>query len=218
MFIALCNICFLTFILIEKPHVPGPGRTLAFLASFAITFTMMLGLVLKAFEDAQAYSGFLAFLLIAVNCTVALYTLKLVAMSLCGHRCARKKGDKTVVVPSNTIAQRVKHFLAEMEKEDLRFMISEEQIVDFLKMSQKERDAYAARGERQQASMTVLNILEKQMTTIESQERQTGKTSKVLRLLSNSGGKHNVEELKTIRKEYGAQSEEYKNALTTLEK
>jgi hypothetical protein len=34
----------------------------------------------------------------------------------------------------------------------------------------------------------------------------------------NPGGKHNVEELKTIRKEYGAQSEEYKNALTTLEK
>ena len=54
--------------------------------------------------------------------------------------------------------------------------------------------------------------------SIESQERQTGKTSKVLRLLSNSGGKYNVEELKTIRKEYGAQSEEYKNALTTLEK
>ena len=56
------------------------------------------------------------------------------------------------------------------------------------------------------------------MTSIESQERQTGKTSKVLRLLSNSGGKHNVDELKTIRKEYGAQSKEYKNALTTLEK
>ena len=66
--------------------------------------------------------------------------------------------------------------------------------------------------------MTAFNILEKQMTTIESQERQTGKTSKVLRLLSNSGGKHHVEELKNIRKEYGAQSKEYKNALTTLEK
>ena len=89
-FIALCNICFLTFILVEKPHVPGPGRTLAFLASFAITFTMMLGLVLKTVEDAQAYSGFLAFLLIAVNCTVALYTLKSVVMSLSGHRCASK--------------------------------------------------------------------------------------------------------------------------------
>ena len=138
-------------------------------------------------------------------------------MSLCGHRCARKKADKTVVVPSDTIAQRVKHFLAEMEKEDLIFL-SEEQILYFLKMSQKERDAYAARGERQQAFMTAFNILEKQMTTIESQERQTGKTSKVLRLLSNSGGKHNVEELKNIRKEYGAQSKEYKNALTTLEK
>ena len=30
--------------------------------------------------------------------------------------------------------------------------------------------------------------------------------------------KHHVEELKNIRKEYGAQSKEYKNALTTLEK
>eukprot|EP00944_MAST-04C_sp_MAST-4C-sp1_P003556 g3556.t1 len=216
-FIALCNICFLTFLTIEKPHVPGAGRTLAFLASFAITFTMMLGLVLKTVEDAQAYSGFLAFLLISVNCTVALYTLKLIVMSLCGHRCARKKVDKTVVMPSNTIAHRVKHFLAEMEKEDLIFL-SEEQILHFLKMSQKERDAYAARGERQQAFMTAFNILEKQMTSIESQERQTGKTSKVLRLLSNSGGKHNVDELKNIRKEYGAQSKEYKNALNTLDK
>ena len=50
---------------------------------------------------------------------------------------------------------------------------------------------------------------------IESQERETGKTSKVLRLLSK---KQKVEQLKTIRKEYGAQSKEYKNALTTLEK
>ena len=138
-------------------------------------------------------------------------------MSLCGHRCARKKGDKTVVVPSDSIAQRVKHFLAEMEKEDLRFL-SKEQIVDFLKMSQKERDAYAARGKHQRVAMTHYAAIENKMTTIESQERETGKTSKVLRLLSNSGGKYNVEELKTIRKEYGAQSEEYKNALTTLEK
>merc|ERR1712196_768365 len=216
-FIALCNICFLTFLMLEKPHVPGAGRTLAFLASFAITFTMMLGLVLKAFEDAQAYSGFLAFLLIAVNCTVALYTLKLIVMSLCGHRCARKKTDKTVVVPSDTIAQRVKHFLAEMEKEDLIFL-TEEQILYFLKMSQSERDAYAARGEVQKAIMTAFVTIVNKMTSIESQERNTGKTSKVLRLLSNSGGKHNVEELKNIRKEYGAQSNEYKNALTTLDK
>ena len=86
-----------------------------------------------------------------------------------------------------TIAHRVKHFLAEMEKEDLRFL-PEELIVDFLKMSQKERDAYAARGERQQAAMGYFLSIEKDMTSIESQERQTGKTSKALRLLSNSGG------------------------------
>merc|ERR1711907_460668 len=160
---------------------------LAFLASFAITFTMMLGLVLKTVEDAQAYSGFLAFLLISVNCTVALYTLKLIVMSLCGHRCARKKADKTVVVPSNTVAHRVKHFLAEMEKEDLIFL-SEEQILYFLKMSQKERGAYAARGEHQRVAMAHYAAIENKMTSIESQERNTGKTSKVLRLLSNSGG------------------------------
>eukprot|EP00943_MAST-04B_sp_MAST-4B-sp1_P009805 g9805.t1 len=112
---------------------------------------------------------------------------------------------------------RVKHFLAEMEKEDLRFL-SKEQIVDFLKMFQKERDAYAARGEMQKAIMAAFVTIENKMTTIESQERNTGKTSKVLRLLSSSGKKQKVEQLKTIRKEYGAQSEEYKNALTTLEK
>ena len=58
--------------------------------------------------------------------------------------------------------------------------------------------------------------IEKKMTEIESKERETGKTNKVLRLLSSSG--EIVEELKTIRKEYGAHSEEYKNAVTTLEK
>ena len=104
-----------------------------------------------------------------------------------------------------------------MEKEDLRFL-PKELIVDFLKMSQVEGNAYAARGERQQAAMGYFLSIEKDMTSMESQERQTGKTSKVLRLLSNSGGKHNVDELKNIRKEYGAQSKEYKNALTTLDK
>merc|ERR1712146_280829 len=206
------------FILIEKPHAPGPGRNLAFLSSFAVTFTMMIGLVLNAYDDAQTYSGLLAFLLIAVDCTVALYTLKLIVMSLCGHRCARKKADKTVVVPSNTVAQRVKHFLAEMEKEDLFYMMSEEQICSFLKMSQSERDAYAARGEVQKSVISHFCLIENKMTSIESQERNTGKTSKVLRLLSSSGEKHNVEELKTIRKQHGAQSKQYKNALTTLEK
>ena len=104
-----------------------------------------------------------------------------------------------------------------MEKEDLIFL-PEEQILYFLKMSQKERDAYAARGERQQAAMGHYAVVEKDMKKIESQERNTGKTRKVLRLLSNSGEKQTVEQLKTIRKEYGAQSKEYKNALTTLEK
>ena len=70
----------------------------------------------------------------------------------------------------------------------------------------------------QKAIMAAFVTIENKMTSIESQERQTGKTSKVLRLLSNSGGKHNVDELKKIRKEYGAQSKEYKNALTTLDK
>ena len=56
----------------------------------------------------------------------------------------------------------------------------------------------------------------KKMTENESNEHYTGKANKVLRFLSSSGEK--VEELKTIRKEYGAQSEEYKNAVTTLEK
>ena len=95
-FIALCNICFFAFLTIEKPHKPGGGRTLAFLSSFAITFTMLLGLVLKTVEDAQAYSGFLALLLIVVNCSVAFYTLKLIVTSLCRHRCARKKANITL--------------------------------------------------------------------------------------------------------------------------
>ena len=176
---------------------------------------MILGLVLKAFEDAQAYSGFLSFLLITVNCSVAFYTLKLIVTSLCGNRCVRKKSSKTAVAPSDKIAERVKHFLAKMQKEDLIFL-SEKQILYFLKMSQNERDAYAARGERQRGIMDSFSCVEKDMIQMESQERETGKTSKVLRLLSSSGEK--VEELKTIRKEYGAQSEKYKNAVSALEK
>jgi len=83
---------------------------------------------------------------------------------------------------------------------------------------QVERNAYAARGERQQAAMGYYAAIEKDMIQIESQERNSGNTRKVLRLLSNSGEKQTVEQLKTIRKEYGAQSKEYKNALNTLEK
>jgi hypothetical protein len=122
-----------------------------------------------------------------------------------------------MVAPSDTTAQRVKHFLAEMEKEDLDFL-PQEQICKFLKMSQSERDAYAARGERQQAAMGYFLAIEKDMTSIESKERNTRKTNKVLRLLSSSGEKQNVEQLKSIRKQHGAQSKEYKEALTTLEK
>ena len=55
-------------------------------------------------------------------------------------------------------------------------------------MSQAERDAYTARGEHQRVAMAHYAAIENKMTSIESQERNTGKTSKVLRLLSNSGG------------------------------
>ena len=68
----------------------------------------------------------------------------------------------------------------------------------------------------QQAAIRYFLAIENDMVQIESNERETGKTNKVLRILSTSGEK--VEELKTIRKKYGAQSEEYKNALTTLDK
>ena len=103
-----------------------------------------------------------------------------------------------------------------MEKEDLELMISEEKICKFLKMSQSERDAYAARGEMQRAIMAAFITIEKKMTSIESKERNTGKTNKVLRLLSSSGEKQNVEQLKSIRKQHGAQSKEYKEALTKI--
>ena len=179
---------------------------------------MLLGLVLKTVEDAQAYRGFLALLLITVNCSVALYTLKLIVTSLCGNRCVRKKANKTVVAPSDKIAERVKHFLAEMRhrQKDLFYMMSEAQICSFLKMSQNERDAYATHGEMQKSVIGHFCTIEKEMAKIESKERETGKTSRVLRLLSSSGEK--VEELKRLRKEYGAQSEEYKNAVIRIEK
>ena len=57
----------------------------------------------------------------------------------------RQKAKKTTVVRSDRTARHVKHFLAGMEKEDLFCMMSEAHIC-FLKMSQNERDAYAARG------------------------------------------------------------------------
>ena len=122
-----------------------------------------------------------------------------------------------MVVPSDKIFQQVKHFSARMEKEDLRFMISENKIIEFLKMPQQDRDKYAARGEHQKLTMATLSAIEKKMTNKEHEEHDTSKTNKVLRLLSSSGDKHNVEQLKQVRMEHGAQSDEYKNALRALE-
>ena len=72
--------------------------------------------------------------------------------------------------------------------------------------------------ELQKAFMAAFVTTKNKMASIESKERNTGKTNKVLRLLSSSGEKQNVEQLKSIRKQHGAQSKEYKEALTTLEK
>ena len=113
--VALSNVCFLTFLLIEKPHLPGPSRNLAFMASFAITITMLIGLIMKTVDEAQDYSGLLSTLLIVVNITVALYALKLVGSQICAYMWAwweLKKQDneteRTKVFPSAT--SEIDHF------------------------------------------------------------------------------------------------------------
>ena len=78
------------------------------------------------------------------------------------------------------------------------------------------RECNAARGEIQKSVIGHFCLIEKKMASIESKERNTGKTNKVLRLLSSSGEKQNVEQLKSIRKQHGAQSKEYKEALTKI--
>ena len=121
------------------------------------------------------------------------------------------------VVPSNTTCAACKTLFG--GDEEGRFNILSDKLAIFPQDVSSRTECICCAWGRQRLTIDTLSCIEKDMTSIESQERQrTGKTSKVLRLLSSSGGKHNVDELKNIRKEYGAQSKEYKNALTTLDK
>ena len=83
-------------------------------------------------------------------------------------------------------------------------------------MSKSERDSYATRGKMQGAIIDALVTIEERISEMESNESSTRKRSQVLRALSTSSGITDVDQLKSIRKKYGAQSKEYKDALANL--
>jgi hypothetical protein len=77
--VALANLHFMAILYIMRPHLPGSGRSLAMAASFAITLTMDLALILKTVPEAsKKYENVFQDILIVTNGSVALYTIWLI--------------------------------------------------------------------------------------------------------------------------------------------
>jgi hypothetical protein len=204
--VALCNVCFFAFLALEKPHLPGPGRNLANLSSFAITFTMLLGLIMKSIDDAKLYSDSIAVLLIGVNGTVLLYTLYLIVYATCDsilvkcqNLCLRSDKKQKVMIRTNlendNITQaRIKRVL-EAEKLDSslhRYMSS------MLNMSHEARKEYSSTGKIQQYMVAAFVEFEKQMRKIESAEKNKFKEGQMIRLLGGDPTKSKVNLTKIV--------------------
>ena len=76
--VVLANLLFLVYILLERPHKPGSGRTLAQVTYLAICVTMLLGLILDSVESAQNYPLFFDVLLLGINGSIVAYTFYVV--------------------------------------------------------------------------------------------------------------------------------------------
>ena len=97
--VVLVNLLFLVIILVERPHLPGPGRTLAAVTYTGICLTMLLGLILTSVESAKDYSLFLDIVLVGVNGGIVAYTVFVIVsptLSSSG-RCCFKKPQKSPV-------------------------------------------------------------------------------------------------------------------------
>lgn len=95
----LFNLMFAFLILIETPHLPGPGRTLATLTYIAITLTMLLGLMLKTVEAASDCKIVFDISLLTINISVVVYTLKVLVGPLCQAMKERRQKKVTMNHP-----------------------------------------------------------------------------------------------------------------------
>jgi hypothetical protein len=224
--VVLCNICFLTFLTIQKPHLPGPGRWLAFMASFAITMTMLLGLVLKTTPAAAEYSALFSVLLVGMNTAVSAFALYLFVSDTCGGN-GRKASERTKTVPTSErtegrVERMVKAFFA---ANDLK-LFTEAQLCRFMEMPEEDRQTYSSLGDLQRRNAECLASLEKQVLLSNTDREEKQKERTVLQALAGSGKAEDrgtimpgfVETLKGVRKKYGAQSSEYKTTSGLLNK
>eukprot|EP00945_MAST-04E_sp_MAST-4E-sp1_P000194 g194.t1 len=101
---SVTNITFTFFLLMEKPHLPGPGRNLATMASIALTLTMFVGLILITVDDAKEYSALFDISLVVINCSVAIYALFLVIAPLLHSIPFGKYSTK--IIPANKVSNK----------------------------------------------------------------------------------------------------------------
>jgi len=119
--VVMANLCFLSFLIIEKPHKAGGQRNLAMIASFAITITMYLGFVLIAVDEAKddKYSMVFDVLLIGVNGFVVVYMLYTVCVPVIMAKTRalkeKRKAKNVQVVPAKASVE-------EQEKKVLKLM------------------------------------------------------------------------------------------------
>ena len=95
--VVMFDLFFLCFLLAYKPHIEGPIRHLAAMASVAITLTMYCGLILKTVdgvEEQQGYMLFIEIFLVGINSAVALYALKQILPFMIMFQTMKKQAKK----------------------------------------------------------------------------------------------------------------------------
>jgi hypothetical protein len=104
---SFANFWFMVFLLLKQPYLKGQVRKLAILTNVALTFSMNLGLILKAIPEAQNYLWFFDTLLISTNATVVVYAIKVIILPFCAScrkhaKATGRKGHKKMqkIVPA----------------------------------------------------------------------------------------------------------------------
>eukprot|EP00943_MAST-04B_sp_MAST-4B-sp1_P002072 g2072.t1 len=188
--VVTCNIFFFSFIAVEKPHVPGVGRTLATIASFAVTITMFTGLILSVVDETQHYTIFFSILLIGINGMVVVFAIYLIAVDVCSNKFKKMFGkyfgnqtkpDSRLDHKDNnklTVEDKLKHYFTE-KKIDLH-----KDICAYLKMPGKSRQEFKNRNNQNVAIAEFSEAIEAAMSTLENEKLKYMQQTRMLRLMS----------------------------------
>jgi hypothetical protein len=192
--VAICNMFFFAFLTITRPHHAGNGRILANMSSFALTFTMLLGLILKSVDDAQEYNGLIAVLLIMVNGSVCLFVLYLIILGTCGTIMKgyldklRKKSEENNETKEMPVEKKVEMFFTANNVESKL----DRSVCTYLKMSDEERKEYENCGEVEKSAAAYFLSIEKAMREFDQKKRKSMHEGHMLRLLTQKNdGKNN---------------------------